>query len=228
MKRVLSVIAVMAAMSSMAVSAYAQTGGTGGTGTGGGYTGGGTGTGTGGTGGTGGGSATTNWKALAAGALESPPNPSPGSAVVTIDVSGQQLFVDDSFRDLTGSTTDSHIHCCTSAAFTGVAPIAVPFTDFPTGVRAGTYTHAIPLGTDASYDPAFLSSHGGTASAASSALMDAIAANEAYVNIHTSAFPNGEVRGWLVSAPVPEPGEWAMLAGGLVGLAGVARMKRRG
>jgi len=201
MKHVLSVIAVMAAMSSLAAPAYAQTGG--------------------------GGGGTTTWKALAAGALESPPNPSPGSAAVTIDVTGQQLFVDDLFRDLTGDTTAAHIHCCTSAAFTGTAPIAVPFTDFPTGVRAGGYNQAIALDTDTSYAPAFLSAHGGTAASASSALLDAIAANEAYVNIHTSTYPNGEVRGWLVSAPVPEPGEWAMLAGGLAGLAGAARMKRR-
>jgi hypothetical protein len=76
-----------------------------------------------------------------------------------------------------------------------------------------------------SYDPAFLSAHGGTAQGASSALMDAIAANEAYVNIHTSTYPNGEVRGWLVAAPVPEPGSWAMLGGGLAALAALRRRR---
>ena len=76
-----------------------------------------------------------------------------------------------------------------------------------------------------SYEPAFLSGHGGTASSAESALIDAINANEAYVNIHTTLYPNGEIRGWLVAAPpVPETAEWSMLA---VGLAGLMWMSRR-
>ncbi|SDE33005.1 CHRD domain-containing protein [Massilia sp. PDC64] len=166
-----------------------------------------------------------SYRAVASGALESPPNASPGTSLVTIDLNGTQMFVDMPFRDLEGTTTDAHIHCCTSSAFTGVAPVAVPFQDFPLGVRAGTYSNAIPLGDEMSYDPAFLSSNGGTASGAQSALIDAINANEAYVNIHTSLYPNGEIRGWLVAAPpVPETAEWSMLA---VGLAGLMWMSRR-
>jgi hypothetical protein len=204
-------------------------GGAGGTMGGAGGTKGGTGGTKGGTGGTMGGAATT-WKAIAVGALETPPNASPGSAVVTLDVGSgnQQIFVDAPFRDLQGSTVDAHIHCCTTSAFSGNAPIAVPFQGFPTGVKAGTFTGAVPLGAEASYDPAFLNAHGGTPQGAASALLDAIAANEAYVNIHTTAFPNGEVRGWLVSAPVPEPAEWMLLAGGLAGLAWMRRRRLEG
>jgi hypothetical protein len=165
------------------------------------------------------------YRAVASGALESPPNASPGTGLVTIDLGGKEMLVDLPFRDLEGTTTEAHIHCCTSTAFTGVAPVAVPFQDFPLGVHAGTYSNAIPLGDEATYDPAFLSAHGGTASGAASALSDGIAANEAYVNIHTSAYPNGEIRGWLVAAPpVPEAGEWSMLA---VGLGGLLWMSRR-
>jgi hypothetical protein len=166
-----------------------------------------------------------SYRAVASGALESPPNASPGTSLVTIDLGGKQMMIDMPFRDLEGTTTEAHLHCCTSAAFTGVAPVAVPFPDFPTGVNAGTYSNAIPLGDDMSYDPAFLSSNGGAASGAASALMDGIAANEAYVNIHTSTYPNGEIRGWLVAAPpVPEAGEWSML---VVGLGGLLWMSRR-
>ena len=166
-----------------------------------------------------------SYRAVASGALQSPPNASPGTSLVTIDLGGTQMFVDMPFRDLLGTTTDAHIHCCTSAAFTGVAPVAVPFEGFPMGVHAGTYSNAIPLGEEMSYDPAFLSANGGTASGAQSALVDAINANEAYVNIHTSLYPNGEIRGWLVAAPpVPETAEWSMLA---VGLAGLMWMSRR-
>ncbi|MFS2024052.1 CHRD domain-containing protein [Massilia sp. CT11-137] len=166
-----------------------------------------------------------SYRAVATGALESPPNPSPGTSLVTIDLGGKEMFVDMPFRDLDGTTTDAHIHCCTGTAFTGVAPVAVPFQDFPMGVTAGTYSKAIPLDDAMSYDPAFVSTHGGTASSAETALIDAINANEAYVNIHTSLYPNGELRGWLVAAPpVPETAEWSMLA---VGLAGLMWMSRR-
>ena len=166
-----------------------------------------------------------SYRAVASGALQSPPNASPGTSLVTIDLSGNQMFVDMPFRDLEGTTTEAHIHCCTSAAFTGVSPVAVPFTDFPLGVQAGTYSNAIAVGDEASWDPAFVSMHGGTVESASSALINAINANEAYVNIHTDLYPNGEIRGWLVAAPpVPETAEWSMLA---VGLAGLMWMSRR-
>jgi hypothetical protein len=166
-----------------------------------------------------------SYRAVASGALESPPNASPGTSLVTIDLGGKEMFVDMPFRDLDGTTTEAHIHCCTSSAFTGTAPVAVPFTDFPTGVTAGTYNKGIPLGDAMSWDPAFVSAHGGTVASASSAFLDGVNANEAYVNIHTNLYPNGEIRGWLVAAPpVPETAEWSMLA---VGLAGLMWMSRR-
>jgi hypothetical protein len=166
-----------------------------------------------------------SYRAVASGALESPPNASPGTSLVTIDLGGTEMLVDMPFRDLVGTTTAAHLHCCTSTAFTGTAPVAVPFQDFPMDVHAGTYSNAIALGDAASYDPAFMTAHGGTVQGAASALVDAINANEAYVNIHSTLYPNGEIRGWLVAAPpVPETAEWSMLA---VGLAGLMWMSRR-
>jgi hypothetical protein len=166
------------------------------------------------------------YRAVASGPAESPPNGSPGNSLVTIDIGASNLMVDMPFRDLVGTASAAHIHCCTTDAFTGTAAIAMPFDDFPTGARAGSYTRAIPLYDEASYDPAFLAAHGGTASGAASALVDGINANEAYVNIHTSAHPAGEIRGFIVAAPVPEPAEWAMLAGGLGGLLWAGRRRR--
>jgi hypothetical protein len=166
------------------------------------------------------------YRAVASGAEESPPNTSPGDSVLTIELSGSNLMVDMPFEDLKGTTQAAHIHCCTTEAFTGVAPIALPFKDFPTGVTSGSYSMSIPLYEEASYDPAFLKENGGTVKGAASALVDGIVANEAYVNIHTTAYPNGEIRGFLVAAPIPEPAEWAMLAAGLGGVLWASRRRR--
>jgi hypothetical protein len=166
------------------------------------------------------------YRAVASGAQESPPNTSPGDSVLTIELNGSNLMVDMPFEDLKGTTQAAHIHCCTTEAFTGVAPIALPFKDFPTGVTSGSYSMSIPLYEEASYDPAFLKENGGTVKGAASALVDGIVANEAYVNIHTTAYPAGEIRGFLVAAPIPEPAEWAMLAAGLGGVLWASRRRR--
>ena len=168
--------------------------------------------------------AQTTIRAVASGPGESPPNGSPGSSVAAFEIDGSVLRAEVPFRDLLAGTTMAHIHCCTTAAFTGVAPIAIPFVDFPTGVTAGVYTHAFDLTDAAIYDPAFLAAFGGTPASASTALIDAINANEAYLNIHTSQFPAGEIRGFMVAAPIPEPATWGMLG---MGLAGLGMLKRR-
>ena len=48
-----------------------------------------------------------------------------------------------------------------------------------------------------------------------------------YVNVHTQQYPGGEVRGQFAQlVPIPEPGSWLLLAGGLVVLAGSALRRR--
>jgi hypothetical protein len=168
----------------------------------------------------------TYFTASASGALSVPPNASPGTSITKLDVGNSSMSVDVPFANLISPTSMAHIHCCTSGAFTGTAPIAVPFDGFPTGVTSGSYSNTFALDDPLTYDPGFLAANGGTPQSATTALLNAIAANEAYVNIHTTAFPQGEIRGWLVAAPVPEPGEWAMLGMGVGGLLWMGRRRR--
>lgn len=74
-------------------------------------------------------------RAVSSGQLEVPPNASPGSSIATFELDGNIMRAEIPFRDLLAGTTVAHIHCCTSAAFTGTAPPAITMVDFPLGVR---------------------------------------------------------------------------------------------
>ncbi len=158
--------------------------------------------------------------AALSGPAESPPNASPGIgfAVVVIDPDAHTLEVHVTFSGLLGTTTASHIHCCTAAPGSGTAGVAtmVPtFLDFPLGVTDGTYDHAFDLTLDGSFNPAFIAAHGGTAAGAEAALEAGLLSGLAYLNIHTTFRPGGEIRGFLV----PEPATLVLLGIGLAGLA---------
>ncbi len=161
------------------------------------------------------------------GANENPPTGSPGtgSAIVTYDSSTHLLSVDVVFSGLEAATTASHIHCCVAPpGNAGVATTTPTFTGFPLGVTSGTFVSTLDLTQASSWNPAFITAEGGTTAGAEAALAAGLESDMAYLNIHTTAFPGGEVRAFLV--PVPEPGSAMLAVAGLAGLAFLYRARR--
>jgi hypothetical protein len=169
------------------------------------------------------------YTASLSGPAESPPNASPGTgtATITFDTTAATMRVQASFSGLTGTTTASHIHCCTAVpgvSTAGVATQTPSFTGFPLGVTSGSYDNTFDMTLTSSYNGAFVTANGGTASSAFSALLAGIAAGKAYFNIHSSTFGGGEIRGFLA---VPEPGTLALLGSALGALALARRSRAR-
>jgi hypothetical protein len=142
------------------------------------------------------------------------PSPGTGSAVVEYDSVSHMLKVDLSFTDLIGTTTVAHIHAPTAVPYEGTAGIATypgTFPGFPTGVTSGTYSGMWDLTLTTSYTASFLTASGGTAAGAEAALLAAMDTGRAYVNVHTTFLPAGEIRGFL--NPVPDSAATASLLG---------------
>lgn len=162
------------------------------------------------------------------GAAESPPNASPGTgtARITVDDTLMTMRVEASFASLLGGSVAAHIHCCTTLpgeGTAGVATVTPTFTGFPTGVTSGSYDHTFDMTLASSWNPAFITSHGGTTATAFADFITGLDSGSAYFNIHTTEVPSGEIRGFLITA-VPEPSSYALM---LAGIGAVAIAVRR-
>jgi len=165
------------------------------------------------------------------GANEVPPTPSLGIGTVNLDLDtvAQTLTGSVGFSGLTGFTTAAHIHCCLASPFgpgnIGVATLVPAFPGFPLGVQSGFDDFVLNLNSASAYNPAFVTAQGSLANAEASFIAGLIA-GETYFNIHTNAFPGGEIRGF-VTAAAPEPMTTSLLLLGLAAAGFVSKRRRR-
>ena len=139
-----------------------------------------------------------------------------GDAMVSFNTAANTLTYMVNYYNLSGPATGGHIHF---APIGSNGPIVLPFVPGPvdtSGMVNGVLTNsnitaaAIALGlTDISLIAA------------------EIQAGNTYVNIHSSVYPAGEIRGQLATAePIPEPGSVALVGLGLIGTLVLKRRRK--
>jgi hypothetical protein len=136
--------------------------------------------------------AQSTFQAFLTGLGEFPVNASPatGFGTVVLNAAQTQITVDESWSGLTAPATASHIHGPGGVGTN--APVLFPFS----GVPAAT-SGAIPEQTFA----------------ITPTQVAYLFAGYLYMNVHTSTFPGGEIRGQLVL--IPEPCSLALLGLGV-------------
>jgi hypothetical protein len=75
------------------------------------------------------------------------------------------------------------------------------------------------------WNPAFITANGGTPAGAEAALVAGAAAGEAYLNIHSTNFGGGEIRGFLVA--IPEPGTLSFAFVSLAGMFLASKLRKK-
>lgn len=152
------------------------------------------------------------------GLSSSPPNGSTGTgfAQVEFDPVAHTMRVYASFQDLVAGTTAAHIHGPTASAGTGTAGVITTtpsFPGFPLGVTSGVMDQTFDMTLASSYNSTFITSNGGTTASAEAAFYQAMLDGKTYLNIHTSAYGGGEIRGFLLLVdPTPvEQQSWGRI-----------------
>src|ERR1700730_3788526 len=111
--------------------------------------------------------------------------PGAGFAVVFLDPTANTLQVNATFGGLTSPTTASHIHCCALLGTNAIVATTTPtFPGFPLGVTDGGYISPVfDLTMASSYNPAFITAHGGTVATAEEALIAGMLGGQSYFNM---------------------------------------------
>jgi hypothetical protein len=141
-----------------------------------------------------------------------------GTATLSIDEVTNLMSIQVAFQGLSGTTTASHIHGPTTSPLTGNAGVMTTtptFAGFPLGVSAGTYNKTLNLLDATTYRAGFVTASGGTVLGARNAFLAALIGKKAYLNVHSTTFAGGEIRGFFqqqVPSPLPVLGAGAAMA----------------
>lgn len=122
--------------------------------------------------------------------------PASGAGTASLNLASNFFEIDYAFSGLLGPQTGAHIHG--PATFGVNAPVLIPFA----------------LGSPISFETTL-----------TAAQADQVLSGLWYVNIHSTVFPGGEIRGQIV--PVPEPSTYAIAGAAVLGLL-VWRRRRAG
>ena len=125
-----------------------------------------------------------------------------GSVVASLDTGTNLFSWNVSWSGLSGPATDAHFHGPANPNQNAGSQVDI-------GLISGLVSPSI----------------GATVIAAGQA--NDLLAGLYYINIHTAAFPGGEIRGQVTTNTVPEPSTVVLLISGILGLLAYVRRRRR-
>lgn len=147
------------------------------------------------------------------------PSDATGFARLYFDSDASTLRVSLTVDGLVGTLADGHIR--SPAPFGVNTGVSVGFPGLPLGSRSFSYETTLDLLNTATYRAAFLAANGGTAAGARDALITHLSTGLAYVNVHSTSRPAGEIRGQV---EVPAPAALALFG---LGTAALGLIRRR-
>ena len=129
-----------------------------------------------------------------------PPNYSPATARVQITINSYgEVHLQGEFSQLTGATTSLQIYPGGSGNSNQTEASLSNHTQraFPVGKYSDTFTESFHLHYDLTFDPGYLSAHNSNAVSASNFFINSLDNGVAYINLQTTAYPEGEVAGYF-------------------------------